>query len=90
MDYKQLSDGLKSDTAYLKQQNSQTVVTRASVLEKIASSYTKIPTISSSNYNLDKCNCGNCGCLRADILVVLSPAGIAGTISAFGPISAMD
>jgi len=89
MDYKQLSYGLKVDTAYLNQQRSQATSNRESVLEKIASSYTKMPTIRSGNYNLDKCNCGNCGCLQGNLLLVLSPVGIAATVSAFGPISAM-
>jgi hypothetical protein len=89
MDYKQLSYELRVDTSYLNQQRIQATSDRESVLEKIASSYTKMPTIRSDKYNLDKCNCGNCGCLQGNLLLVLSPAGIAATISAFGPISAM-
>lgn len=61
----------------------------SSALEKIASSYTKMPDVRSGIYNIDNCNCGNCGCLQGNLLLVLSPVGIAGSASAFGPFSAM-
>ena len=59
-------------------------------LEKIASSYTRMLDARPKEYNIDKCNCGNCGCIQGNLLLVLSPAGIATTVSAFGPISAMS
>jgi len=60
------------------------------VLEKIAASSTKIEMVSSEEYNVDKCNCGTCGCIRGDILLILSPAGIATSVSFFGPVAAIS
>jgi len=48
-----------------------------SVLEQIASSYTKMPGKVSKPYNIDNCSCPSCGCLQGNLLLVLSPAGVA-------------
>ncbi len=86
MDY-----GIKTNETYkIGQQQTATPQSRESALEKIAKSGTKMKTGTSGNYNIDKCNCGNCGCVQGNLLLVLSPVGIAGTVSAFGPISASD
>lgn len=47
-----------------------------SVLEQIASSYTKIPDTVSKSYNIDNCSCPSCGCFQGNLLLVLSPAGV--------------
>jgi len=76
-------------SAYAEKDNTaEKNVGQESVLEKIASSYTKLPEQQTGEYNVDNCNCGKCFCLKPDIRAVLSPAGIAVSVSAFGPISA--
>lgn len=69
---------------------STTIGAKESVLETLTNSYTKLPNVTSKGYNIDKCSCGTCGCLKVSLIAVLSPAGIAGSAALFGPASAMD
>ncbi|MFH1915754.1 MAG: hypothetical protein ABIJ21_00680 [Nanoarchaeota archaeon] len=66
----------------------QPIQDAGSVLERIAGAYTKMDEVENEQYGVDNCNCGNCYCLKGNLLLVLSPAGIAATATAFGPISA--
>ncbi|MFH1916752.1 MAG: hypothetical protein ABIJ21_05790 [Nanoarchaeota archaeon] len=66
----------------------QPVQDAGSVLEEIAKAYTRMDEVSGEQYGIDNCNCGNCYCLKGNLLLILSPVGIAATASAFGPISA--
>jgi len=79
----------KEEKLYQPKSDAKASILAESPLEKITSSYTKMAEKKSSDYNIDNCNCGNCFCIHGDARALLSPAGIAVTVSAFGPVSAM-
>jgi len=52
-------------------------------LEKITGSYkTRVPEQKNDLYSIDNCGCPSCGCMKGNLLLVLSPAGVAAATTA--------
>ena len=80
---------LEQKKIYRKTEQIPDIMKPEGVLEKIASSYTKMPENMSKEYNIDNCGCPSCGCVRGGLIIVLSPAGVATAVTAFAGMSAI-
>lgn len=58
------------------------------LLERLAEGKTNIDK-SKDAYSLDNCHCPPCGCLKANLALVLSPAGVATATTIFAGSSVM-
>lgn len=81
---------MKQKKVYRKTEIICNVVNTDSVLEKMASSYTKMPENTPKEYGIDNCGCPSCGCVRANLALILSPAGVATAVTIFAGTSAIN